>query len=230
MIHKDLKKYSEDHDWKQYSATATELSRGGIDDLPLVVSERLFFNFDKISQSYYQTDSYPASVDALCIDENKVDLIEFKKGFRKKLSKESLDPSRTYCEYLQTNEKIEYVCKDYWDLFWDNQKKIDNELINNLKLKAVESYITLDKEILPLCGECETKKTLNLLVVIDGDPVDRMENILGDLAGKHKPNNYHERIKRSLSRYQRKQSKEYYYDSIKIISPSEFNNLYSCNN
>lgn len=101
----------------------------------------------------------------------------------------------------------------------------------SIRFKAIESYITLEKQILPCCKEADNFK-LALLVVVDVDAVEDYESTLSELGGEHTPikttnNNEISNISDSLKSYSLKKDKHepngyYYYDTIRVMSVEEF--------
>lgn len=101
-----------------------------------------------------------------------------------------------------------------------------DELVLNIRIKAIESYITLEKFIFPCCRPSEVHMELRFLVVIDEDSVEGMEDTLADLAGaaKVKDNAYFS-IRKSLKRLihcQDKSGNQYFYDDVKVLSVTDF--------
>lgn len=59
----------------------------------------------------------------------------------------------------------------------------NDELVASIRTKAIESYITLEKHVFPLCRDSDGQKRLRYVAVIDADSVDGIEDTLADLAG-----------------------------------------------
>ena len=104
----------------------------------------------------------------------------------------------------------------------------NEQLLDSLKLKAIESYITLKKQILPLCMDKTTGKALRCVfgVVIDV-PNDKEEDILNELAEvkDDESENTIAQIRQSLKRLSGNKctnGETYLYDEIKVFSPYEF--------
>jgi hypothetical protein len=103
-------------------------------------------------------------------------------------------------------------------------------LIAAIRLKAIESYITIEKQVLPLCITSKTQKPLRIIftVVIDEDGIDSMEETLAELAGvKTVRDNYFFSIKQALSRLNKQTSMDgstYYYDAIEVLSAQDYSN------
>lgn len=187
----------------------------------LVDDKRKSYNFDKITEIVYDNKKVPASADALLATDKEVLLTEFKSGFKRKISKKNLDYSRLTCPDDKTK-----VCKEYGDLLIEKGNLESEELLDSLKFKAIESYITLEKRILPVCDDLLTTKQVRLVfgVVID-DYVDSMEDTLTELAGIGSSSNTVTNIKDALSRFvglEDVDNIDYYYDEVIVFSPYEY--------
>lgn len=187
----------------------------------LVKDERFLYNFDEITKKAYNNVKTPSSADALLITNNIILLTEFKSGFKRKISKETIDYSKLTCPDDKTK-----TCKDYANLLISKGKLETNELLDSLKFKAIESYMTLDKKILPLCANYSNNVHIKVIfcVVID-DYIDSMEDTLSELANKPSSSNTLTNIKSSLSRFVKLKTsddKDYFYDEIKVFSPYEY--------
>lgn len=221
MIFKDVQKYAQSN-WGTFLKSITECSRSYSNGVPLVVSDSKIYCFDDISKTIYANNKLCASVDGIDFNENEILFIEYKSGFKQKITKENYkDSEKSICSHSKN------VCKYYWDLFFALRDKEKEELISNLKLKALDTYITFDKNIFPLCDDLQTGNLkLRLIVVIDADEVDNMEDALGELSGKKtSSNNYFTKIKQSLSRFMLRPDafeNNYLYDSIDVYSVKEY--------
>lgn len=206
--------------WSKYKKSITDISKSN--NTSLVKNDMEVYCFDDICANLYAQDKKPTSADAFIIDGKNIELVEFKSGFKSKITKENFDKKQAKCP-----EKKE-VCKKYWDLFFAKRKKEVDELILNIRIKAVESYITLEKHIFPSCRPTEVSMSLKFLVVIDEDSVDGMEDTLADLASASEvKNNTYSSIKKSLKRFincQDKNGNSYFYDDIKVLSVTDFEN------
>ena len=204
--------------WSGYKKSITDISKSK--DTSLVENDMEVYCFDDICATLYDQNKKPTSADALIIDEKSVELVEFKAGFKNKVTKKNFDKERGKCP------KTKEICEDYWKLFFDKRKKEVDELVLNIRIKAVESYITLEKNIFPLCRSSEVPTNLEFWVVIDEDSVDEMEDTLADLAGvaEVKDNAYFS-IRRSLKRFVHchdTNGNSYFYDNIKVLSVMDF--------
>lgn len=221
MIEKDIERYASAN-WGELMKTVTELSTGGKDRKPLVENERKFYHFDQICKmlSGEKTD-LPTSADGMSITAKKVCLIEFKSGFVQKITKNNYDKKKMTCK------KTKEECADYRDLFFKHKETEREELLSSLRQKAVESYLLLEKQILPRCPE-GGKRLLNYLVVIDDDPVNEEEDILADMAGVGVDDNRVTAIRSSLRRLVGRLDADgniYCYDKIEVHTAANFNRM-----
>lgn len=221
MITKDLLGYAECN-WDGFKASVTEVSKSNGTHIPLVESDELLFHFDKISLSLYAQGKAPTSADGMVITSKSIEFIEFKSGFKQKITKNNFDEEKGRCE------DADKVCTQYWTLFFKNQKKEIHELISSIRFKALESYVTLEKHILPKCQQTGVHIPLKFVVVIDEDEVDNMEDTLAELAGKENvEDNHFSAIRNALRRLNVQRDadgNEYYYDSIEVLSARDFSN------
>lgn len=221
MVTKDLLKYAESN-WNEFRSTVSVISKNEHTQSPLVDREESLFHFDKISESLYLQGKAPTSADGMMITANCIELIEFKSGFKKRITKDSFDKDKGRC---QDGNK---VCDAYWQLFFKEQAKETAELISSIRLKAIESYTTLEKHILPKCEETPTRISLKFLIVIDEDEVESMEDTLAELAGSvNIKNNHFSTIRQSLHRLVGRRSLEgndFYYDAVNVLSVNDFSN------
>lgn len=175
MITKNLLEYAESN-WNSFKASVTDISKSDSTHIPLVKSDTLMFHFDKISLSLYSQGNAPTSADGMVITPKVVELVEFKSGFKQRITKNNFDEEKGRCP--DANK----VCNQYWALFFKNQQKEIHELISSIRFKAFESYVTLEKQILPKCQQADIHIPLKFVVVIDEDEVDNMEDTLAGLA------------------------------------------------
>lgn len=223
MINKDVKDYAT-HNWSRFINTITELSKNDKGD-SLVDSLVQMYNFDNISKSLYNSDRIPTSADGLNVSGKAVELVEFKSGFKQRITKYNFDPSKGKCP----DPNIDQVCTYYWELFFKNQKQNVKELISSIRFKAIESYITLEKQVFPNCQDAKTMIPLRLVVVIDGDGIDGIEYIYSELSGDAgtTQDNCFEAIRNALSRLKNLRDANgnaYYYDEIEVLSAQDYLN------
>lgn len=230
MIRKDFKKYAM-QTWQNntYVKPLSIVSASDSDNSPLIDSSKAVYCFDDISKSLYRKNK-PSSVDGLFFYKNTAYFVEFKKGFKKKITKENYDDEKALCP------KYSHPCEDFKEIFFDKLKKETEQLNNSIKFKALESYITFEKQILPCCkdnGKCK----INLLVVIDADGIEDSEDTLSELAGEYVPrktadNNEIAKLRGTLSNYRLKRDissppNDYFYDEINVMSAEEFNRFFN---
>lgn len=188
----------------------------------MVTGDELLFHFDKISEALYTQGKAPTSADGLEVTSRGVEFIEFKSGFKRKITKNNFDEKQGWCE---DGKK---VCAWYWDLFFKEQEKEIAELISSIRFKAIESYITLEKHVFPKCQHSGVHIPLKFVVVIDEDEIDNMEDTLAGLAGEADvKDNHFSAIRSALRRLTGQRDtdgNEYYYDSIEVLSARDYSN------
>lgn len=215
----EIQKYA-DSNWGAYAQPFTEISKNNHTNIPLVNDDTIAYNFDSICKSMFSEDKAPASADGLSIHSHYIELVEFKTGFKQRITKDNFDTQKGACE------KTGKVCDLYWELFFDNQKRKIKELVASIRLKAIESYITLEKQLFPLFTDDVNPIKIHLTIVIDEDGIDEMEDTLAELSGSvAKGKNIYQDIRCSLSRLNKMtdaEGKSYYYDNIDIISFKDF--------
>ena len=232
MITKDVAQYAQ-MQWPEHRVSITECSKSD-QGSSLVKDDSIVYHFDAISHSLYRRKVKPSSADGLAITDKHVSLIEFKTGFMDHITKENFDVNKAKCDYIE-NE----VCPGYFKLFEKKRKLEKKQLIDSVHLKAIESYITLEKHILPNCPDGGRKRKLVLVVVLDADPVDAMEDTLSGLATSQPKS---ESPKTPTPKTQPKKNaissvrnalkflcgqedacgQPYYYDRIEVMSASDF--------
>ena len=226
MFTKDVQSYATDN-WRQFLKPISELSKTG-KGTSLVESSEELYSFDDICKSFYKNKKVPTSADALRVTNRTVEFVEFKSGFKQRITKNNFDSEKGRCDALKE------VCEDYWNKFFELQKANKAELIYVIRLKALESYITLEKQILPLCQDTTAYVSLKLIVVIDGDAVDSMEDTLSGLAGKEPPEgNSISDVKKALIRLTNLRDAEnnpYLYDCIEVLSAQDYLNKLKAKN
>ena len=227
MIYVNIKNFADTY-WNnsKFKKTVSELSQQKSQkNLSLVEDDYQLYDFDEICRYYCNlsnsSSKEPASADALLITKKYLEVIEFKSGFARRITRENLTRSEVYkCPHLKD------ICKDYWDKFFEVREKEKDELKNNLKLKAVESYIFLEKQI--FCNKnCESLSKpiqLKLKIVIDVDPVTIEEEMLSSTKDKNFET-LRKALRDSLKRFLIQKdinNQGYYYDSIDVKSSLEF--------
>ena len=221
MIWKDLQSYGSAH-WGKYLTPVTQLSKSGPGNKPLVKSAAQMYSYDDICAGLFPPEKVPTSADGIEITDRSVRFIEFKSGFKKKITKYNFEEEKGRCKAAQT------VCKDYWDLFFKKQEKETNELIASIRFKALESYLTMEKQLLPCCQDIPKPISVTFTAVIDGDAVENMVDTLAGLSGKREVSDTSfARVKKALSRLECLQDAEgntYCYDKIEVLSAQDYEN------
>lgn len=228
MIDKDLRQYvSQTWQGTSFVKPLSEVSKPDSPNSALINRPEKVYCFDSICESIYPKNK-PASVDGLFFCENSAYFVEFKTGFKKKITRKNYDEEKAMCP------KYNHPCKDYGDLFFKNQDKETEGLKYAIKIKAIESYITLEKEILSCCEDAH-KSEIVLIVVIDDDGIDSYEDTLLELSENHAAlkavDNIFSSLKKSLQGYKNKKDKhcppnDYYYDKIEVLSAKEFERFF----
>ena len=124
-------------------------------------SDKLNTNF-QIKQNYKKSEKVIKKLEYREIDEYKCLLPTFKDGqilTDIMCTKDNiiyyannLDKEKASCEYKNG------FCNDYWDLFFRHQKTETRQLIDSIREKAIESYITLEKRLFPQCSDLMSTK------------------------------------------------------------------------
>lgn len=219
MMPKNLPQYILEN-WERYKVTISDASKSDV-GVSLVESEEEIYNFDQVCKDFFAGKNVPTSADGVQIQGRNVELVEFKSGFKQRVTKDKFDPDKGTCKSAGK------VCTDYWNLFWENQDRKRAQLISSVRTKAIESYVFLEKHILPQCLDYTEggKMKLVFTVVIDEDGVDGLEDTLAELAGAEPENNAITAIRQALKRFANRKDENdipYYYDSINVFSAKDF--------
>jgi len=220
MVTRDLRGYAQAH-WQTESVT--EVAKSSPEKL-FVESEKEIYNFDRISARIYQgcKNVNPTSADGLMFTKAGIELIEFKSGFQQRITKQNFNEEKGRCADAGK------VCRRYWSLFFRNQETERRVLLNSIRTKAIESYITLEKELLPRCPPSEIHSSLRLLVVIDAESMESYEDTLAGLAGQPEAkDNPLSSVRQSLRRLLGRRDacgNPYLYDEISVLSVVDFQN------
>ena len=223
MVTKELQTYVQNN-WKKFAEPAREVSKSGSRGTALIDNEIPLYNFDKICKEIFRSfpGKQPASADGLAFTGKWIELVEFKTGFKKRITKNNFNKEKGSCPITGV------YCEEYWKLFFKNQKKESDELISSIRTKAIESYITLEKHIFPLCLDSDGQKRLRYVAVIDADSVEGMEDTLLDLAGsRNVEDNPFVSVRKALQRLTGIKDADnvpYLYDEIQVMSAADFQN------
>jgi len=227
MITKDVQAYAISN-WGDFLSPITELSKSN-KGVSLVQSPVQLYNFDDICKSLFAQGKAPTSADGLEFSGRTVELVEFKSGFKQRITKHNFDPAQGRCPDPDVNR----VCEDYWKLFFKNQKTNISELISSIRNKAVESYVTLEKQVFPHCQDAGKSIQLKLVVVIDEDEIDSIEDTYSGLAGNTDAentaakDNHFSAIRSALRRLTNQHDADgnaYFYDCIEVLSVQDYLN------
>lgn len=163
------------------------------------------YSFDDITKEIYKKyeKELPSSCDALIIHNKKIILTEFKSGFNKRIDTKNLDPEKSKCKEAQKK------CDSYWNCFEKLQNKEREILIENIKIKLLESIITLSQ----IYKDKLLDYDLFLYIVIDepsdkfitamyGNEISRSSNNTEIQSNSEK--NYYLIIKNALNRFIKK--------------------------
>ena len=217
MITRALVTYA-DTRWKSHQKAVSILSADKNSGQSCVKSDTLMYDLDEIVGEHYRGDKKPRSADALYIQNVKnIWLIEFKQGLNYSLIRSSSpdisDEERRYRE------------------------KEREELKLSIRLKAIESYLFLEKKVLASSEipPCDKKANLMYLAVVDLDPVSAQVDMLTSLATPTAPSPQPEQLptvkelinslRASLKRlhgHKDAQGVDYLYDQTNAISCTEF--------
>ena len=227
MMNKDGRTFAREN-WSDKTGKISVISSSGNrrtngQERILVDNDTLIYSFDDINQLFY-TKNKSDSVDGLFFLKRKICFVEFKTGFRKIVTRENYPSTmKIPCDKSE--------CEGYRKLFFKNQDNETKIIQDSIKIKVLETYITLEKHILPQCEESSKEMNLYLYIVIDEDPIEEMTDILSDLTdGKKKnaqKNTTCSKLRESLKRFIKVKDcdgNEYFYDEIIVMSATEFNN------
>ena len=217
----------EEH-YGDYLKTVRELSSNG--KKSLVEDDCRQYAFDDLSEQVFPTGKKPTSEDGLAVLKMEILLTEFKTGFRDKISVINQDLLKCCDDEAKT-------CREYGKLLIRKRTLEKKELLDSIKMKAVESYLTLEKKFFPKCDEIiqgENLKTvrgykIKYCVVID-DYVDSMEDTLAEMAHHPVETNSITMVRNALNRFVglRADDEDYLYDEIKVVTPWNFLSARRC--
>lgn len=227
MITKDVQAYAIGN-WGDFLSPITELSKSN-NGISLVQSPIQLYNFDDICKSIFAQGKAPTSADGLKFSVRSVEVVEFKSGFKQRITKHNFNPTQGRCPDPDVNR----VCEDYWKLFFKNQKTNISELISSIRNKAIESYVTLEKQVFPHCQDADNPISLKLVVIIDEDEIDSIEDTYSELAGNTDAentvakDNHFSAIRSALRRLTNQHDANgnaYFYDCIEVLSVQDYLN------
>lgn len=196
---------------KDFRGTATQLSKSG-KGKSLVKSEFEMFNSDAIISSVCKPEQ-PSFVDGVYFSNGNLHLVEFKTGFHQEIRKgqSNFDEEKAKCPHTKS------FCEDYWKQFTERQNRERDILYDSLKLKALETYLFLEKKIGFIKNTSDHGKVI-LNIVIDVNGINGMEIGLSELVDKNNPK---ANIQKSMHRFKKQKdinNNIYCYDEINVYS------------
>ena len=203
---------------KDFRGTVTKLSKSD-NGKSLVKSEFEMFNFDAIMR-FVSAPEQPSSVDGIYFSNGNLHLVEFKTGFYKKIQKGRSD----FNEITAKCDAIDSICDKYWNEFTKRQKKERQILFDSLKLKALETYLFLEKKIGFVKNKADSGRVI-LNIVIDENGIDGMFSGLAEVANS---NNSIDSVQKSMRRFKsQKDINEniYCYNEINVYSNVGFSSI-----
>ena len=227
----DVASYLIQFQCEEYYKTFSELSQSEPDDptTSLVQCDKKAYSFDKLADLYLgETCSQKlCSADALYIEQgtqnDKLYIIEFKTGFKDKISADNFDEEKMTCKQLDPPR----LCEDYKKLFFENRDIKKEVLKASLHKKAAESYILLCHSLLPQCDKAQKHYQLIFAAVVDdvnNAPIEAIERVYDGLTEPEKSNNPITETKISLEKYMVKDASGYptLYDRTFVWSAEDF--------
>lgn len=213
---------------EKYYKTFKELSQSNSDDPStfLVENTEKAYSLDAIKASLIKKGDL-RSADAIYIrhkgQRSTIYIIEFKKGFLKKINKTNFDPELWKCTEHGETESCDIGAK----YFKQYLKKTKSELKMSLYMKLSESYLLLQNAICPRCPDTVTGYDVVYLAVVDGvneDPLDTMGDGLSELAGESDNNNTLTTLKKGLKDYilTADTGQKILYDNTDILLKEQF--------
>ena len=200
--------------------TVTELSK--TDKKEFIKNTTMLYNFDKMICSFYRDTNKPKSADALYIIDNVILFIEFKTGFKDKVTIRDIDENKFCCHCMLHN-----ICKEKFQYYIQYKDLHKKDKSKSLFLKIAESYIFFKENFLPIYMHSITEGKYNykfkFWIVVDS-PVDAIQ------AGYKKNNNENEKktknniilgLQEKVKRFYDKTNKSY-YEEILVLNQYEF--------
>ena len=138
-------------------------------------------------------------------------------------------PASADALHMQKNGVVLLIeFKRGFDISAPRDSKERDILNKSLQIKALESYLTLEKKIFPLCNDFADRKErrLKYWVVVDTGPTNDTQTMLANISGKGESRqNPLKSIEQALRRFRNQRDatgQSYLYDEIKAISYREF--------
>lgn len=210
--------FNQNWNTKKFRRTVTKLSKSD-KGKSLVISKFEMFNFDAIIR-FVSKPEQPSSVDGVYFYNGNLHLVEFKTGFYQKIRKGRFDFDEKEAKCLH----IKSICDDYWKQFTERQDREIDILYDSLKLKALETYLFLEKKIGFIKNKSDPGRVI-LSIVIDVNGIDGMEAGLSELADS---NDSIDNVKKSMHRFKNQRDINddiYCYDEINVYSNVGFSSI-----
>lgn len=187
----------------------------------LVHNETLAYDYETCVGQLFQRNALKM-VDAVYVKNNTIYFIEFKGGFDLNIRLDNFDMNRWYCNDAKRK------CKQAAEIFMENQDHKISELIASVNGKLVETYVTINKLILPMCATGDYSFRTVYVVVVDeiSQPLGAIEETLNALSGKGMNTiNPISKLKDSTRKYSISdaQGVPVFFDKIDVLNVSEFN-------
>lgn len=203
---------------KSFRGTVTKLSKSD-KGKSLVKSKFEMYNFDAIVR-FESNPVQPSSVDGIYFLNGNLHLVEFKTGFYQKIRKGrfDFDEEEAKCPHINS------ICEDYWKQFTERQDREIDILYDSLKLKALETYLFLEKKIGFIKSKLDSGNVI-LNIVIDANGIDGMEAELAELANSNDPI---ANVQSSMHRFKNQKDINqniYYYDEINVYSGEGYSQI-----
>ena len=228
---KDIESFFLPYQKDEYYKTFKELSQSNPDDPStfLVESQEKAYNLDDVKKTLIRKGNL-RSADAMYIrhrgNRSTIYLIEFKKGFLRKIKRTNFDPQLWEC----TEHGVSGSCETGAEYFKKYMEKTKNELMLSLYMKLSESFLLLQTAISPRCMDAEKEYDVKYLAVVDGvneDPLGTMEDGLNGLAGKTDDNNNLTSLKKGIKHYilTDDTGQKILYDYADVLLKEEFESM-----
>jgi hypothetical protein len=114
-------------------------------------------------------------------------------------------------------------CKEYRDIVFKKRRLEKKNLRDSVALKAAESWNTIEKHILPECGEESARDAhITLWVVIDANKEDARASAMSRKRVKNSDiDSLFEMLKGKYLRDDKMRAR-YYYHNIEVLTPQEY--------
>lgn len=193
--------------YKSYRNPLVKVSEG------LIESEASIHSFDAMAKVIIKSRDVPKSVDAIAIDnEDSICFIEFK-GVN-----DNVQSMSSKCMYIDKHPECKYAKRFY--------TKCQEEIKSSIRLKALESWMTVESFLLP--EGCSLNSAKCKLMVVVGDSLSVLMEVVEDLSGKNTDgvgdDDFLTNIGNALKTYRKKPEKgiSFYFDEITVCTSNSF--------